>query len=356
MSDILPTTIEIFSVELYVELFQYFDAVHLLHTFSGLNSRIDSIVKQIPLHFDFWRKTVDEYIIQKVLSFVNPQSVQSLKFSVQRSVSAQILADHLLSSFACLRSLTLHIYSDAPCLLDQIPLLANLTSLTIYFWCSCSENGPERIVNSIFNENQINFSRLSLKTLTVYFNEPSMMFQSPFSPAITNIQHLKVHPINYSEFISILPSLLSIRSINVNFWDLGNFVINPTVVPLVQLANCEKLQLTLANFSDLVDLEYLLKHTPNLKVLKRTANNHLMYSNADRWKYVLMKHCHKLQKIEFDYIYQTSVTDNYDDYYGDTRADLPDQIKYVFSPEFTGTATYDDDDCMQIEFSRAKVR
>jgi hypothetical protein len=354
MSDVPSTTIEIFPTELYLKLFRYFDAVALHQTFGGINYKIDCIVKQAPLYFNFQRKiTLDDgYVVQRILPFVDPQNIRSLKFYVQTGISTQLLADHLLSSFARLCSLTLYIYSGMPCLIDHIPLLANLNKLEVYFLCNASDFGPERLVNSIFNENQVNNSRLSLNTLTIYFNEQSMTLQVPFSAATTNIQHLKIHPFNYAEFISILPCLPSIRSVDISFWNIGMTGINLSSVPLVQLANCEKLMLQLSTSSELEELECLLKHTPNLKVLGRTTKIDLVHFNAAQWKFIAMKYCKELQRIELHCIYWRY---DFDDDWSTTLAP-PHQIIDVFFPEFLGKANYDDDgDCVKVELTRSAV-
>jgi hypothetical protein len=72
--------IELLSVELWQEIFEYFNANELWYSFGGLNRRIDAILEHIVLHLNFETKDNYCYFMKNNFSKINVINIQSLKF------------------------------------------------------------------------------------------------------------------------------------------------------------------------------------------------------------------------------------------------------------------------------------
>ena len=81
MEETFSNTIEVFSSELWREIFDYFNGIELWYSFRGLNKKIDSIIDQTSLHFDFKKTGNYTYFIKNILSTINIINVRSLKLS-----------------------------------------------------------------------------------------------------------------------------------------------------------------------------------------------------------------------------------------------------------------------------------
>jgi hypothetical protein len=111
MAESSPTTVEIFPAELFFELSKYFEGTELYKIFKDLNLRINSILRQTPLHLNITDVDVyNHYVQQNILSFINLQSIRSLHVYSHCTYMA-IFEEFPLSSFTNLRSLMLDIES-----------------------------------------------------------------------------------------------------------------------------------------------------------------------------------------------------------------------------------------------------
>jgi hypothetical protein len=69
------STIELFSVELWREIFDYFNSNELWYLFRGLNRKIDAIIDQTTLHLDFKKKDNYGYFVKNILPSMNVTNV-----------------------------------------------------------------------------------------------------------------------------------------------------------------------------------------------------------------------------------------------------------------------------------------
>lgn len=120
-----PDTIEIFPIELFFELSKYFEAIEFYTIFKDLNSRINSILYQIPIYLNIDGDDYDNYdpnVELGILSFINPLAIRSLHiYSNYQHVA--IFEQFSLSFFRCLRSLRIDMKSIPSQVIDQISSL-----------------------------------------------------------------------------------------------------------------------------------------------------------------------------------------------------------------------------------------
>jgi hypothetical protein len=319
----LPTTIEIFPIELYRELFQYFDGFELYHIFRGINSKIDSILKQTPLHFAFWEKTQRDY---NVMPFVNLESVYSLKVSADECRDGRLLDEYPLNSFTHLRLFDLYHIFSPPRIVPELASLKYLETLIISVssYSGKTEDEILCLMNLIFNDNSTVGSshlRSTLKRLTISASvRTNACHPDHFRPSRTNIQHIEIRRIYFDDFIRLLPSLELVRSICVGFEHRNvtpseHFVFDYANSKPVLIPNCSVLIMSLGSADiTFVHMEYLLKCIPSLKKLRIDIYERdigfgmdiykcpsELPRNHQKWKASLINHCVNLQKFQFNY-------------------------------------------------------
>ena len=86
MSDTVYTVIEFFSVELWREVFDYFNPNELWMSFDGLNRKIDAIIDKTILYLNFKKKGSYGYFMKNILPSMDVSNVQSLKFQKANAI------------------------------------------------------------------------------------------------------------------------------------------------------------------------------------------------------------------------------------------------------------------------------
>ncbi|CAF5135177.1 unnamed protein product, partial [Rotaria sp. Silwood1] len=78
--DTFSSTLEMLSVELWREVFEYLNSYSLWYSFRGLNRRIDAIIDQTALYFNFKKKGTYGYFMKTILQSMKAINVRSLNF------------------------------------------------------------------------------------------------------------------------------------------------------------------------------------------------------------------------------------------------------------------------------------
>ncbi|CAF1490519.1 unnamed protein product [Rotaria sp. Silwood1] len=76
--DKFHNTIELLSVELWREIFEYFNSIDLWYSFRDLNRRIDAIIDRTALHLNFTKRDTYGYFMKNILSPMKAVNVRSL--------------------------------------------------------------------------------------------------------------------------------------------------------------------------------------------------------------------------------------------------------------------------------------
>ncbi|CAF4164987.1 unnamed protein product, partial [Adineta steineri] len=159
MPNIHRNVIELLSVELWREIFDYFDVNDLWYSFHGLNKHIDGIIDQVQLHLNFEKEGNFDYFMKNILSSINFFNVRSLKLNKQNEIK-QFFSMYSLNAFDQLRLLSLDqmysIHDKSFKFWNQLSSLKYLRSLKIKYGDSSEDDyareEKEFIIHSIFNQ------------------------------------------------------------------------------------------------------------------------------------------------------------------------------------------------------------
>ncbi|CAF1302913.1 unnamed protein product [Didymodactylos carnosus] len=307
MSDILLSVIELLCVELWQEIFEYFNFHDLWYSFRGLNSRIDAIMDQIILHIDF--KNGDDYsYFEKniLLSVKNIANVRSLKLRRTNEIKHFFLI-YSLSSFTQLRLLSLTLkYSFNDKLFrfwNQLSSLKNLRRLEIKFWGITGPNNciqeKEYIIRSIFNKDYCPL----LESLII--STCGRQKQIPTIPLLirtsrsTNLKRLFIDSLTFNDLIKLFPALANLQTCCIDYKLYADDQPDPREPQILttglMLPKCIQLNLRSVNVIMFEQIEYLLQQTPNLKELFLSGWYHI--PNAKKWELLLSIQCPKLIKF-----------------------------------------------------------
>jgi hypothetical protein len=302
------SVIESFSVELWREIFDYFNSNDLWYSFHGLNKKINAIIDQTTLHLNFVQQGTYPYFMKNILLTINVNNIRSLKLQEANEIN-HLFSIYTLNSFVQLRLLSLDfMYSFNDNLFEfwnQLSSLKYLRSLKIMFWSNwghgnCIEE-KEFIIRSIFNKDFC-----PLLTCFVINTCGRQRWRSPIPSLITttkatNIRYLSLDSLTFNDFIKLLPALQNVESFHIDYELSHDHQSNEQqkkmtfTMPL--MPKCIRLHLRLSDDVKFEDVEYLLKQTPNLKDLFLWGWYHLL--NAKKWESLLSVECPKLLKLEF---------------------------------------------------------
>lgn len=300
-------TIEILSSELWREIFDYFNGIELWHSFRGLNQKIDSIIDQTLLHFNFKKTGNYTYFIKNILSTISINNIQSLKLS-HINKTKHFFSICSLDSMINLRILSLNqmfSFNDNTFVFwNQFSSLTYLQFLKINILDKDGRGNSDEeidfIIHSIFNKN---FCPL-LKSFSIGSNRNDRkMRKIPSLIQTTNTTHIQYFSIDrliFNDFSKLFPALKNVKSFNVNFEfdferncneQLQNI---PISIPL--LPKCIQMNLNVGDYVYFKHIVFLLKNTPNLKDLSLKIYYYYLLDGKE-WETILSSQCPKLIKF-----------------------------------------------------------
>ena len=159
----------------------------------------------------------------------------------------------------------------------------------------------EFIIHSIFNKSFCPLLKsfiISTDRIDKYiFTIPSLIQTT----RITNIKYFLIDELTFSDLIKLFPALKNVQSLNISyqfdFEKISNQQLQNMSKPVPLLPKCVQMHLNLVDHINFEHIEYLLKHTPNLKDLFLWSNRyHLL--NANKWESLLSLQCPKWIKFE----------------------------------------------------------
>jgi len=305
--------IEVLPTELWRDIFDYFNFKELWYSFRGLNTRIDLIIDQILLHFDFHRKGTYDYALNHILSSINVNNVRSIKLR-KANETKLFFSIYPLNSLIQLRILslvTMYSLNDKSCQFwYQLSSLKYLQSLTIMFSGYCNhENIMEEkqfIIRSIFNKEFCPLLKVFIiSTAGTDRGKPSipslMLTTKP-----TKIKYLSIDWLTFHDLIKLLPALQNVKSIYMKYelaLDKDQQQEIPTITRLL-MPNCIRLNLSLSKDITFEHIVYILKHTQILEDLFLWSPYY--FGNAKEWEMLLSAQCSKLVKFELDCMCRTA--------------------------------------------------
>ena len=314
----MPSTIEVFSVELFYELFQYFNALELLHTFGNLNSNMNAIVSAAASHIKLTR--ADDYRIYHTSSILRKSNLSRIKslhlefdWNLEPKPMELLLEFFPLNAFSQLRSLTLITqYRLNSSLYKVLPMrIAHLTQLE-YLHIDIGGSNEEYltpIIKLIFDEKSAyGFGSLKQLVLATGFYNPYFILSSSIQKK-TKIEHLAVNYVAFSEFIQLVPCLPCVKSVKIRSLRSEN---NDPLPTGLCLPNCTSFLVKNSSAINMDRLRVLLRCLPNLKNLRFSADRD-DYRPTD-FEEILQQECPKLTKLKLRVYFSSKYIRNMDEY------------------------------------------
>ena len=308
MSDQDGSGIEQIPVELWHQIFQYYALNGLWYSFRRLNSRIDAIIDQTPLHLDFRRRGAYARYVKNINPSMNPTNMANVRSLIMKEPEEirHFLSIHPLKTLAQLRTLMLTNISssDDPAFQfrNQLSSLKHLQSLNVSFTKfsnhRTSHEEKEFLICSVFVHGFYpELRRFSIDTASLWKGTSAIRLLNQTTKA-SNLRYLSIDSLTFGDLVILLPAMENIVSLRVSA-DLDakkKSIEKPPEIDKPLLPSCHKLELTLDDNLKFEHVEYLLGQKPNLKSLFVWGWSHL--NNAKKWELVLPKYCPQLLKLE----------------------------------------------------------
>ena len=305
MSDQVSTGIEQIPVELWHEIFEYFDLHGLWYSFRRLNRRINAIIDQTPLHLMLRRRRGFVRYKENILRSMNPANVLSLVLD-DGTESLQFFSILPLGSFVQLRTLTLEYMRcfDDPnfTFWKQLSVMKHLYYLRII---CCSYLPPKNYVReqqffirSIFNHGFCPGLRSFL--IHIYENRKKKLSIPSLLPSTKAIElrHFAIDYLAFNDLITLLPGMGNIKSfcVDLRLSEDRELITKPLPDDTSLLPECRHLKLKFNRNLSFRHLEYLLAQTPKLESLFLWGWSQL--ANLKKWSLIFSKHCLKLTSFK----------------------------------------------------------
>ncbi|CAF1373660.1 unnamed protein product [Rotaria magnacalcarata] len=289
--------LETLANELFIEVFEYLDGIHILCAFGDLNTRFNTLllVHFSPYQLDF--RSVSKYdfdlICQRYLPLIDNRVI---KICFSNDVETPFLYHHFvlhnltLNQFAILQSLSLvHIGS-----LEKINRIINESSL-------CMIHLKYLTITNYFNENSVDFDCLINqiwllpKLIRCTLNSPSIATQfslSSLSTRSSSIEYFSTVNLQFfcddmSHLFEYTPRLRYLRVTLGSDYEVESSPKVPVGLTALRLY---------ARFSD-VGLRCLLQNASHLlRLIVRTED---FYLNGHQWKHIIVNHLPNLQIVRF---------------------------------------------------------
>ncbi|CAF0981462.1 unnamed protein product [Adineta ricciae] len=300
--------------EILREIFQYTNAADLFYSFDQLNHHFTRLVRDVPLHIEFSRvtKLIYKQFCQLILS--NSQvkrNVVSLRLSNGETFSniKDFLLANPLDSFINLRSLSLLAIDDTDVKIISfvLPSLANLSHFSFThnekfgYNCLISRYGlaNPQAVNFTWIFPLINLRRLS----TPYFYHTLTCVERTVNLTSVTISKCDVdHVLQLFAYAPLLKQLQIDRALKSEkkIEEFTSVTVNAVHLTKCSIYSCE---------SSFKELEFLLKHTPNLRILSLRNADNIDMINAIRWQEFIEFSLKHLSSFEFVFSLFGSIDD-----------------------------------------------
>ncbi|CAF1301314.1 unnamed protein product [Adineta ricciae] len=267
------TTIESWSTELWMALFEYFDVLELYNQFNGLNSRIDHIIQltnNLCLKID---KTNHIQYLENIMPWIRCENVQSLTFSddSKKYPETEFFLLYPLEKFTQLQSFIFQGWSlpfhNPREVIEQLPNLTQLQKLDVElheFPQDNYEDNNTRLMELIFNSSDNLRKSLKHVVMNMYIGERTLPLVT-FLP--TNIEYFQANVIDLEPFLELIPSLVPCcKTIKFNYLEVNNG--EEVMSSSLNVLNCcTKLTLKTNCYFKSHHFEVLLRHFPEVKRL-----------------------------------------------------------------------------------------
>ncbi|CAF2519258.1 unnamed protein product [Rotaria sp. Silwood2] len=298
------STIENLPNETFYEIFDYFDATEIYHSFSNLNHRFHQLLNSSSLLFKIrlgYSQSNEIFMnnYQKILLLNKDQILSVHLWSTEKT--NEIISSFIFdSSFNCLESLVFYtIESDILIsVLPKLTYLPRLLSLTIDTWSNLKDLAD--IYRLIFNLPKLKY----IKFTATESNDYDLTISLPIatSEQISSIEHLIMdHPCAFDELFAITSYTPHIRYLK--FLSCTNRNVNIRSIEPMILPNLTYLSIHIYRKISFDEFElFINKLNSKIKVLSLTTIvEDIAYLDANRWEEFILTKLPQLEKFYFKY-------------------------------------------------------
>ncbi|CAF2147908.1 unnamed protein product, partial [Rotaria magnacalcarata] len=299
--------------ESFYEIFKYFDACEIYHSFSSLNHRFYQLIKSSPpllkLRLSFSKSNeifINNY--RKVLLFNKNQLLSLHLWSTKNTndIVSSIIFDSSLNSLQSLIFHTIDI-DVLTSVLPKLTCLPRLFSLAIDTWADPKNLGD--IYRLIFNLPKLKFVKFT--AMESANDDVTISLPIANNEQMSSIEHLITsHPCVVDELSAITSYTPNLR--RLKFLYLSNRNVRIGSIKSMALSNLTNLSISMYNEISFDKLKiFIEKLNSKLKSFSLTTIvEDVTYLDANRWEELILTKLPQLEK--FDFRYSAYFADDYD--------------------------------------------
>ncbi|CAF1051607.1 unnamed protein product [Adineta steineri] len=287
---------ELLPNEIFLDLFDYFNGMDLLHTFYNLNFRFNFLLykqfRKYKFDFNCISKRNFDLICQHHLSFIADRIITlCLCNSEDTPEQINVFLSYIPSfkQFIGLRALSIgyiHSYEILLKILDECHYLCNLTSLQLYYWTfPIDENNLQIIIDKIWSLPKLNYCNFGITS-----NESSVLF-TPTKISLT-LENVVVYGIyfNFNEINQLFKCTPCLKHLSISIASVfqDNFILS-------SLLTLTHLNIQISNKSE-DRLIKIFQNTPNLYRLEINLFEDLI--NGHQWEQIIRKYLTNLKVFQ----------------------------------------------------------
>jgi len=296
LDQLIISSIENLSNELFYEIFEYLDGIDIYEAFSNLNYRFQQLLTSSSILF----KIDLDHITSKEIFMVNYKQIKhqiySIYFQLPGDINQLLTSFTIDSSFNHLQSLVIeHIEPD-----KLISFLINLNSLPQLFSLNIK---TIHIIGDLNNIYRLIFALPTLKynKLYLYGNECSISIPMATEKQFSSIEYLHIaHWYTFDELSALISYTPQLRRLDLSHANQDDSTIE-TMLPIT-LVNLTYISMH-TNYINFDEFEIFIKNIySKLKVLYVTfLYQDITFLHAYRWEQLILRYLSQLEKFSLKY-------------------------------------------------------
>ncbi|CAF1421777.1 unnamed protein product [Rotaria sp. Silwood1] len=290
--------------ELLLDIFEYFNTIQLLHTFHGLNIRLNELIyrhlQTYPLDFRSISKQDFNSICQKNLPFITNQ-ITSIHLSNDDDTPEQpnlfLSYGFHFQQFTKLQSLSLYYIRSTDLINNIIYDCSHLIYLKISK-CNFDDNidKAQICVNNIWNLKNLKYCYLDIS----FFNDYYIPLPTIISVSLENLS-IANDSFNINDLICLFQHTPNIKNVNLRIQDTSNNEQFSFIFP-----SLSKLKLYFKGSFD--TLKHLLQIMPNISELIIETNG--IYIDGYQWEQIIINNLYNLKVFRLLMSYKIELEKN----------------------------------------------
>ncbi|CAF1320502.1 unnamed protein product [Rotaria sp. Silwood1] len=296
LDELIISSIESLSNELFYEMFDYLDGIEIYQAFSNLNTRFQQLLTSSSILF----KIDLNHITSKEIFMINYKQIKhqiySIYFQYPVNINQLLISFTIDSSFNRLESLVIEdIQPD-----KLISFLINLNSLPQLFSLNIRTIHTIEDLNNIY---RLIFAlpKLKYNKLYLYGNECSISIPMAIEKQFSTIEYLHIaHWYTFDELSALISYTPQLRHLNLSHANQNHSTIE-TMLPIT-FDNLTYIKMY-TNYINFDEFEIFIKNIySKLKVLYVTfLYQDITFLYAYRWEQLILRYLSQLEKFSLKY-------------------------------------------------------